>query len=99
MNFLTDYNADGLVRDLVIKKIGNDVLPDEISKDMNKTEWNSRIHNIPHQTNMIFTKKIRFHYFHEYNKNLFCKTQMYNHIPGHGTLTRKDLNVISVKYV
>lgn len=45
---------------------------------------------------MIFTKKVKFHYYHEYNKNLFCITQMYNHIPGHGSLTRKDLNVENV---
>ena len=45
---------------------------------------------------MIFTKKVKFHYFHEYNRNLFCITQMYNHIPGHGALTRKDLNVENV---
>ena len=43
MNFLTDYNADGLARALVMKKMGIDVFPDEISKDMNKTLWNSVI--------------------------------------------------------
>ena len=34
MNFITDYNHDGLARKLVIKKIGNDLLPDSVSKDM-----------------------------------------------------------------
>jgi hypothetical protein len=24
---------------------------------------------------------------------------MYNHIPGHGSLTRKDLNVVAVMYL
>ena len=40
MNFLTDYNEDGLARKLVMKKIGYDVLPDNISKDMNQSLWN-----------------------------------------------------------
>jgi hypothetical protein len=44
MNILTDYNADGLVRNDVIKKIGKDMLSDDISKDMNKTEFNSVIY-------------------------------------------------------
>ncbi len=41
MAFLTDYNADGLARQLVMKKMGLDVLPDEICKDMNKTLWDT----------------------------------------------------------
>ena len=41
MAFLTDYNADGLARQLVMKKMGIDTFPDEISKDMNKTLWNT----------------------------------------------------------
>ena len=31
MNFLTDYNNEGLARKLVMKSMGNDVLPDDIS--------------------------------------------------------------------
>lgn len=46
---------------------------------------------------MIFTKKVKFNYYHEFGSNLFCLSQMYNHIPGHGSLTRKDLNVESVR--
>jgi len=41
MAFMTDYNADGLARQLVMKKMGIDTFPDEISKDMNKTLWDS----------------------------------------------------------
>lgn len=43
MTFLTDYNADGLARQLVMRNMGTDVFPDEVSKDMNKTMWNSVI--------------------------------------------------------
>jgi hypothetical protein len=55
-----------------MKKIGNDLLPDYVNKDMNKTEWQLRKYSVPLNVNIIFTKKIKFHYFHEYNKNLFC---------------------------
>lgn len=96
-NFITDYNTDGLARELVMKKIGNDLMPDYVSKDMNKTEWNLRKYSIPVNGNIIFTKKVKFHYFHEYNKNLFCLFQMYNHLPGNGVITRKDLVVNSIK--
>lgn len=41
MAFMTDYNADGLARQLVMKKMGIDTFPDEVSKDMNKTLWDS----------------------------------------------------------
>ena len=36
INFFTDYNADGLARGLVMKKMGIDVMPDYVSKDMEK---------------------------------------------------------------
>ena len=72
INFLTDYNEDGLVRKLVMKGLGNDLLPDYVNKDMNKTEAKLRKYAIPLNGNIIFTKKVRFHYYHEYNKNLFC---------------------------
>ena len=98
MNFITDYNKEGLARALVIKKMGHDTLPDEVSKDMKKEEWNKRTYDIPINATIIFTKKVKFHYYHLWGKNLFCNFQMYNHVPGHGSLTRKDLNVESVKF-
>ena len=33
----------------------------------------------------------------EMGQNFLCATQMYNHIPGHGSLKRKDLIVDSTK--
>ena len=62
---------DGLARQLM-KNIGNDVLSDAISKDMSKDDWNSRLYDIPKNGSIIFTKKIRFHYYHEFNKQFFC---------------------------
>ncbi|EAR98745.2 tubulin tyrosine ligase family protein (macronuclear) [Tetrahymena thermophila SB210] len=95
MNIFNDYNNDGLARQ-VFKQYGYDVMPDFINKDMPDEEFNSRKYLIPFNTTMIFTKKVKSYYYHEFNKNLYCVSQIYNHIPGHGTLTRKDLNVESV---
>ncbi|KAL4484951.1 hypothetical protein ABPG74_020128 [Tetrahymena malaccensis] len=95
MNIFNDYNNDGLARQ-VFKQYGYDVMPDFINKDMPDEEFNSRKYLVPFNTTMIFTKKVKSYYYHEFNKNLYCVSQIYNHIPGHGTLTRKDLNVESV---
>ena len=46
MNFITDYNPDGLARENVMKKIGTDLLPDYVSKDMPLTELNNLIFKI-----------------------------------------------------
>jgi hypothetical protein len=73
MNFITDYNDDGLARQLM-KSIGNVVVPDHVSKDMSKADWNSRSYQIPKNGTIIFTKKTRFHYFHQFNKHFFCQT-------------------------
>lgn len=39
MNVLSDYNSDGLARE-IFKTHGNDVMPDNVHKDMNETEFN-----------------------------------------------------------
>lgn len=71
-------------------------MPDEIEKDMDISKFNTRTWVIPINITMVYNKKVRSHYYFRYGKNLFCLSQIYNHIPGHGTLTRKDLNVQSV---
>ena len=53
---------------------GNDLLPKEINKDMPQKDWNSHLYEFPETGSIVFTKKIRFHYFHEYHKNLFCQS-------------------------
>jgi hypothetical protein len=51
-----------------MKNIGFLSISDKISKDMPLDEWNSRLYDIPLNGTIIFTKKIRFHYFHRYHK-------------------------------
>jgi len=95
MNFFTDYAKNGLVRDSVIRKIGVDTMP-EVSRYMDRSKFKSaRYHLNPSITN-FFTKRVDLHIYHMIGKNMLCGTQMYNHIPGHGVLKRKDLIVDSV---
>jgi len=94
-NFFTDYAKNGLVRDDVMRKIGFD-LSWKISKYMPREIFKSRSFHIDPRVNNYFTKRVDLHIYHEMGKHFGCATQMYNHIPGHGVLKRKDLIVDSV---
>jgi len=95
MNFFTDYAKNGLTRSNVIRKIGIDTMR-QVSRYMEKKDFNSaQYHLVPAITN-FFTKRVDIHIYHMIGKNFNCATQMYNHIPGHGVLKRKDLIVDSV---
>jgi tubulin polyglutamylase TTLL1 len=95
MYFFTDYNPEGLVRTHVVNRIGIDTHP-LLSKDMSKDIFFQKMFSLSTQTSLFFTKRVTFHFFHEIGKNFLCNSQVYNHIPGHGVLTRKDLNVAAV---
>jgi len=93
--FFTDYAKNGLARQDVIRKIGYDLSP-KVSKYMPKFVFRTRtLHLDPRITN-FFTKRVDLHIYHEIGKHFLCATQMYNHIPGHGILKRKDLIVDAV---
>jgi len=95
MNFFTDYSRTGLTRGNVIRKIGVDVMR-QVSRYMPKKDFKSaQYHMTPTITN-FFTKRVDLHIYHTIGKHFNCATQMYNHIPGHGVLKRKDLIVDSV---
>lgn len=95
-NFFTDYAKNGLARSEVIRKIGVDTMR-QVSRYMSKEEFNSaQYHMNPTITN-FFTKRVDLHIYHTIGKHFNCATQMYNHIPGHGVLKRKDLIVNSVE--
>jgi len=95
MNFFTDYSRTGLTRAQVVRKIGVDTMR-MVSRYMKKKEFNKpQFHLTPTITN-FFTKRVDVHIYHTIGKHFNCATQMYNHIPGHGVLKRKDLIVDSV---
>lgn len=45
--------------------------------------------------NFMFTKEVFIHLQYRIGYDFLCAGQMYNHIPGHGVLKRKDLIVDS----
>lgn len=57
---------------------------------MNRINYYLSLFLIDFRTDMFFTKKASFHYYHEIGKHFVCFGQSYNHIPGHSTLIRKD---------
>ena len=96
--FVTDYHQMSLIRMFVMGKMGEDVMP-KLSKNMSKINFHQKLYPIDLRTNMFFFKKASFHNYHEIGKNFACFGQSYNHIPGHGHLTRKDLlTVRSMKW-
>jgi len=97
MHFFTDYNPQGLVRTNVTNKIGIDTHP-LLSKDMDRQIFFTKLFQLSTQASVFFTKRVTFHFFHEIGTHFLCNSQMYNHIPGHGVLTRKDLNVEAVNH-
>lgn len=95
MNFFTDYAKNGLARTKVIRAIGVDTMK-QVSRYMDKEAfYSASFHLNPTITN-YFTKRVDIHIYHMIGKNFNCATQMYNHIPGHGVLKRKDMIVDSV---
>jgi hypothetical protein len=95
MNFFTDYSRTGLTRANVIRKIGVDVMR-KVSKYMKRDDFFSAQYHITPTITNYFTKRVDLHIYHTIGKHFNCATQMYNHIPGHGVLKRKDLIVDSV---
>ena len=88
--FVTDYHQLSLTRMFVMGSMGEDVMP-KMSKNMSKINFYQKLYSIDFRTNMFFFKKASFHNYHEIGRHFACFGQSYNHIPGHGCLTRKDL--------
>jgi len=96
LSYITDYAADEtLVRKAVLPKFGQDLLP-KLTGTMPPELFNKAKFTLPLQTSMIFFKRVNIHHFYEANKQMVCFSQLYNHIPGHGVLTRKDLVVDAI---
>jgi len=95
MNFFTDYSRTGLTRANVVRKIGVDTMR-QVSRYMDKKDFNSAQYHLTPLITNFFTKRVDIHIYHTIGKHFNCATQMYNHIPGHGVLKRKDLIVDSV---
>ena len=82
MNVLSDYNSDGLARE-IFKTHGNDVMPDNVHKDMNETEFNQvrntnrqTVHSIIRSFNLPFVFDLAFIYCpSKYNDDIHKESQ------------------------
>lgn len=94
MYFLTDYHPFSIPRWYGLGHYGLDTAP-KVSKNMKRLNWYQRLHPVDPRTSVIYTKKANFHTYHEIGRHMACWGQAYNHIPGHGSMIRKDLLVTS----
>jgi len=70
MNFITDYSEDeSLIREEVMKKIGNDVMP---GVEMSATESHKAIYDMAVNATMMFFKRSVIHSVYEINKEWAC---------------------------
>lgn len=94
MYFFSDYHPFSIPRYFALGEYGLDTNP-KVSKNMKLVNWYQRLFAMDPRTSIFYTKKAAFHTFHEIGTHFSCWGQSYNHIPGHGTFTRKDLLVTS----
>lgn len=94
MNFLMDFPRTFLVREKVLKLIGNDVQPN-ISAFIPGKYNTSYLFNIKPNVNYLFMNGA-MHIYQHIGKTFACLSQEYNHIPGHGGLNRKDMVAESI---
>ena len=88
-SFLTDYLPQSLFRSSVLPKIGYDVMPN-ISFYQSLDVRDQPLFDISPNINNFFMNT-PLHNYQEIDKNFLCFAQTYNHIPGSGSIARKDL--------
>jgi len=97
MKFVSDYaGEESLVRKSVMPKFGPDVLP-KVRATMPLANYVKPLFDLPFNATTYFFKRVNVHHYYGVGQQIACLSQMYNHIPGHGVLTRKDLVVDSLK--
>ena len=94
MYFLSDYHPLSIPRYFALGQFGTDTSP-KVSKDMHQSNYFQRLFSIDPRTSIFYTKFTNIHIYHEIGSHFACWGQSYNHIPGHGAITRKDLVVTS----
>ena len=93
--FYTNYASNNLIRTKVINIIGDEAEP-RSSLDMPQDLKKTQRYPLPPKTQIFFTRTM-MHIFQELGKTFGCFFQMYNVIPGHAALTRKDFFVNTIK--
>ena len=94
INFMTDWPKSALLRGKVAQVVGNDIHPN-ISASIPSKYNTSYLFNIKPNVNSFFING-PMHIYQHIGKSFACLSQIYNHIPGHGGLNRKDMVAESI---
>lgn len=87
-NGIMDFPPSHPMRSTVLPLIGNDIQKHISVYQVNAIKHNFT-YNLTSKVNGFFINDM-VHYYHQIGKSFACNLQTYNHIPGHGTLNRKD---------
>jgi len=93
-NVLMDFPDSHLMRKKVLPNIGND-LQKWVTVAQPAEKKNNFTFNISAKANGFFFNDMA-HNYQQIGKTFACVGQMYNHVPGHGNLNRKDRSAESL---
>eukprot|EP01016_Furgasonia_blochmanni_P052304 TRINITY_DN8324_c0_g1_i1.p1 TRINITY_DN8324_c0_g1~~TRINITY_DN8324_c0_g1_i1.p1 ORF type:complete len:644 (+),score=179.94 TRINITY_DN8324_c0_g1_i1:2-1933(+) len=91
---LTDHPHSSLTRSKVVQVYGTDVSR-EIKQTVTKAEKIAQNYDLPPHSSLFYMAS-KTHMYMKFGEQFGCFHQMYGLIPGHGTISRKDLIVGSV---
>lgn len=90
LNFVTDYLSDSMMREKLIPELGKDLMPEiDVKKISAKQQSIPKYQFHPLATVYFYRCPLQHH--HELGKEVGCLFQAFNHVPGVGSLARKDL--------
>jgi len=89
MNFFTDSSPLMTPRAKVMSKIGKIIMP-HMLRSMPEPMYRSKLFQFNHKITSFYVNFDGFYRFHKIGQHFLCATQMFNHIPGHKSLVRKD---------
>ena len=87
-NVIMDFPAGHLARGQVLPMIGTDLQKWVTVAQVNETKYN-HTYNLSAKVNGFFINDIA-HTYQQIGKSFACLYQSYNHVPGHGSVNRKD---------
>jgi tubulin polyglutamylase TTLL1 len=88
-NIFTDYLPWMMISDRIIPQIGEFAMP-HIPGPMSKATYNTSTYPFEPKITNFYVTTDGFYRYHEMGKHYLCATQMFNHIPGHRSVVRKD---------
>ena len=89
INFITTASRTSLVREIVMPRLGNDIMP-HVGSHMPKLEKEDFLYDIRPDAHIFFSSSSMGKYKH-IGKHFACLNQATSNIPGHSAFSRKDL--------